>query len=176
MAELSVTPGGMKLVNRTGAPSDTACMSLFPTTAMSDALPPLQRPWYARLANWVAESRAHRVICLVAGIWLLNAFDLILTLLAHSQGVLDEENPVARTLLGMGTPSLVLFKIGLVLIGTYPLLRYRRARITELGTLVILVAYALLAVHWRECYELYSLTVPSSIHMAEIENALGAGS
>jgi len=149
-------------------------MSLCTTTSLPDALPPLDRTWYMRFVHWAAGARAHRVICLVFGIWLLNAFDLIFTVLAHSQGVLDEENPLARMLLGMGIPSIVLFKIGIVLIGTYPLLRFRRARITELGTLVILLAYALLAVHWRECYELYSLTMSSDIHMAELGAITGA--
>lgn len=151
-------------------------MSLCPTTALTDALPPLVRPWYVRLADWVAESRSHRVICLVMGIWILNGFDLTLTVIAHNLGVLDEENPLARTMLGFGTPSVILFKIGLVLIGTYPFLRYRRARIAELGTLVILVAYALLAVHWQECYEIYTLALSGNIHMAELGTITGAGS
>jgi hypothetical protein len=76
-------------------------------------------------------------------------------------------------MLESGTPSIVLFKIGLVMIGTYPLLRFRRARVTELGSYVILVAYALLAVHWRECYELYTLTATGHVHVAEIGGALG---
>jgi len=150
-------------------------MSVCPSTALPDRLAPIETPWHVRFGAWVAESRAHRVICLVLGIWLLNAFDLALTLLAHSQGVLDEENPLARMLLGMGTPSIVLFKIGLVLIGTHPLLRYRHARVTELGTLVILVAYALLAVHWQECYKLYTLQMSSEIHMAEMSIITGVG-
>lgn len=143
-------------------------MSLCTSTVLPDTLPPVARTWSVRFCGWVAESRSHRVVCLVLGIWLLNAFDLTLTILAHSQGVLDEENPLARMLLGMGTPSIVLFKIGLVLIGTYPLLRFRSIRITEMGTLVILFAYALLAIHWQECYELYTLTMSSDLHMAEI--------
>ncbi len=128
-------------------------------------------PLRARWMNRAAGSRARRVIILVMGIWLLNAFDLMLTVLAHSQGLLNEENPLARALLGMGTPSIVLFKIGLVFIGSYPLLRYRVARITEMGTVVILVAYAFLAVHWNECYRLYTLTATNNVHIAEISGA-----
>lgn len=146
-----------------------------PSTTLTEGLPRHPEPWRVRMGSWVAESRAHRVICLVLGIWVLNAFDLILTVLAHSQGVLDEENPLARRLLEMGTPSIVLFKIGVVLIGTYPLLRFRRARITEMGSFVIMIAYALLAVHWRECYELYTLTMTNNIHMAELGIITGTG-
>ncbi len=72
-------------------------------------------------------------------------------------------------MLQYGTASVVLFKIGLVLIGSYPLLRFRRARVTELGTYVILAAYALLALHWSTCYELYAITLPDNINLAAIE-------
>ena len=105
------------------------------------------------------------------GIWLLNGFDLIFTILAHQQGMLQEQNPIARLMLTYGTPSIVLFKIGLVFIGSYPLLRFRTARITELGTLVILVAYALLAVHWSECYELYAASISHDPNLAELNGS-----
>jgi len=110
-----------------------------------------------RWVDWAVRARSHRVICLIAGIWMLNAFDLILTILAQEQGLLQEQNPFGRYMLGYGTASVVLFKVGLVLVGSYPLLRFRTARITELATFFILVAYAMLAVHWSQCYELYAL-------------------
>ena len=110
------------------------------------------------------------------GIWLFNAFDLAFTILAHQQGLLHEENPLARYMLRYGNGSVVLFKMGFVLIGSYPLLRFRSARITELATFLILIAYALLAVHWAECYELYSFTATSSIAMIDIAGAAGATS
>ncbi len=102
------------------------------------------------------------------GIWILNAFDLVLTLLSHEQGLLQEGNPVARWILSLGTPSVILFKVGLVMIGSYPLLRFRTARITELGTLVIFIAYGLLAVHWSSCYELYATTINADLSYADI--------
>ena len=124
--------------------------------------------FFDRIVAWAVEARAHRVILLVASIWMLNAFDLAFTVLSHEQGMLHEENPVARHLLGYGTLSIVLFKVGLVLIGTYPLLRFRTARITELGTMVILVAYAVLAMHWSECLELYTITVSHSVALTDL--------
>lgn len=139
-----------------------------PTLVQLAEGPRAEEPWRARWLRWAVEARSHRVILLVFSIWLLNAFDLVFTVLAHNQGLLHEENPVARTLLDLGTPSLVLFKVGLVFIGSYPLLRFRMARITEMGTIMILVAYALLSVHWAECYELYTLTATNNIHIAEI--------
>lgn len=146
-------------------------MSWYPTSALPTNLAQVapRRPWYAQPLDWIVEARSHRVILLVLGIWLLNGFDLVFTILSHEQGMLQEENPLARRMLYYGTPSIVLFKIGLVMIGSYPLLRFRTARITELGTLVILVAYALLAVHWSECVELYSASVSGSGNLAEID-------
>lgn len=146
-------------------------MDLHPASALRPTTSPghPRRTWCARFFDWVAESRSHRVILLVMGVWILNGFDLILTLLSHEQGLLQEGNPVARWILSLGTPSVVLFKVGLVMIGSYPLLRFRSARITELGTLVILVAYALLAVHWSTCYELYAATINSDLSYADID-------
>ncbi len=107
--------------------------------------------------------------CLIFGIWLLNGFDLTMTILSHDSGMLDEQNPVAREVLAEGTPSVMLFKIGLVLIGSYPLLRFRRTRIAELGALVVLVTYAMLAVHWQNCVDVYAMTFHNSASFADIE-------
>ena len=117
--------------------------------------------WWSRLIDWVVEARSHRVICIVAGIWILNAFDLTFTILSHEQGVLQEQNPLARHMLQNGTSSIILYKIGLVLIGTYPLLKFRRARITEMASLLVFLAYATLAVRWSTCYELYAAAIPN---------------
>ena len=125
--------------------------------------------WWTRFIQWVVGARSHRVLCIVFGIWLINAFDLTFTILSHENGMLDEKNPVARQVLQQGTLSVALFKIGLVLIGSYPLLRFRRARITELGAIVVFVAYAALAFHWFDCIELYSMTISNPVNFADIE-------
>jgi hypothetical protein len=104
----------------------------------------------------MAEARSHRVICLVLGVWLLNGFDLAFTILAHQHGLLHEENPLARRMLSHGTTSIVLFKIGLVLIGSYPILRFRMRRISELAAVLVLAAYVMLAIRWSTCVDLYS--------------------
>ena len=150
--------------------ADTFDMSWYPASALPNTLAhtATRHPWYAHPFDWIVEARSHRVILLVLCVWLLNGFDLVFTILAYEQGMLHEENPLARQMLQNGIPSIVLFKIGLVLIGSYPLLRFRTARITELGTLVILVAYALLAVHWSECYGYYTMTITESPNIAEL--------
>lgn len=122
------------------------------------------------MAHWMAAARAHRVICLVLGIWLLNGFDLAFTVLSHEQGVLHEDNPVARQLLQNGPASIILFKVGLVLIGSYPLLRFRTVRIAELAATLILISYVLLAIRWSVCYDFYATTVHHTVDLAEIAN------
>jgi hypothetical protein len=145
-------------------------MTAYPSSALSQAVAPprTSRNWFDQTLEWAVEARAHRVVLLVLGIWLLNGFDLVFTLLSHQNGMLDEENPVARHMLAYGTSSIILFKIGLVMIGSYPLLRFRTARITELGSIVILVAYSVLALHWSECFELYHITISNSDAMREL--------
>jgi hypothetical protein len=130
-------------------------------------------PALVYLANWVASARSHRVICLVAGIWLTNLFDLLLTLLSAKDGLLIELNPIARHMLDQGAVPLVFYKIGLVLIGTYPFLRFRHTRIAELGALTCLCFYAMLAVHWNTCYEVFTLADTNNLHWQEYQRLIG---
>ena len=134
----------------------------------------LGRSWWGRLIAWIGEARSHRVICLVCGIWLLNTFDLLFTLLSHEQGVLHEQNPVARQMLQNGTASIALYKLGLVLIGTYPLVKFRTARIVEMASIVVLLAYAALSIRWSVCYELYVAAFSGSMDVAELDLLTGA--
>ncbi len=127
--------------------------------------------WWLRLITWVAEARSHRVICVVCGIWLLNAFDLAFTLLSHEQGMLDEQNPLARQMLQNGIASIALYKVALVIIGTYPLLKFRTTRIAEMASLVVLLAYASLAIRWSVCYELYVAAFSGSMNVADLDLA-----
>ena len=152
-------------------------MTSLPTANLSERADHsgVDSSWWTRFIHWAVDARSHRVICLVLGIWLLNGFDLTFTILSHEQGVLQEQNPVARHMLQYGTASVVLFKIGLVLIGSYPLLRFRRARITELGSYVIFAAYAFLAFRWSTCFELYAATIPHGAGFPRIEGLIGAG-
>jgi hypothetical protein len=133
----------------------------------------LDYPALACLSDWMACSRTHRVICLVAGIWLTNAFDLLLTLLSAKDGLLVELNPIADHMLQQGTVPVVLYKIGLVLIGTYPFLRFRHTRIAELGALTCLCFYAVLAVHWNACYEVFALADTNNLSWQEYQRLIG---
>lgn len=130
-----------------------------------------RRPWTKRVVKWAVSARAHRIICLVLGIWMLNAFDLAFTILSNEQGLLYEQNPLARHMLSNGMASIILFKLGLVLIGSYPLLRFRRARIAELAACLVFAAYVLLAIRWSMCYELYASVVPHHTDLADIKRS-----
>jgi hypothetical protein len=150
--------------------TDTPGMATF-QTVKTGTLPRwgVATGWWVRLIAWVAEARSHRVICLVGGIWLLNAFDLTFTIMSHEQGLLHEQNPIARQMLQNGTASIALYKIGLVLIGTYPLLKFRTTRIAELASMVVVLAYASLAMRWSACYELYAATFTGNLNVAEFD-------
>lgn len=128
--------------------------------------------------RWLAAARSHRVLCLVLGVWVLNIFDFILTITAHRQHLLHELNPLAKSLLTHGEPFLGLFKFGLLAIGTYALVKYRRERISELGCFVVLGSYVLVALQWHYCYEMYAMTVdcgPDVAHLWQPSRAaLGA--
>jgi len=114
--------------------------------------------------HWLAQARPRRVICLVVGLWILNAFDLLLTLTASRQQLLHELNPVAAHMLSAGEGYLVLYKFGLIAIASYSLLRFRRERITEIGAVLALVMYGFVAVHWRNCYDFYAQTTLDAQH------------
>ena len=119
---------------------------------------PRHATWFGRVSVWLAESRSHRIVCIVVSLLLLNAFDLLFTVLAHEQGLLEEENPLARMLLPHGMLSLCLFKLGMVLIGIYPMLKFRRHRIVEMSAIIGLLIYVTVAFRWNDCYRLYSFT------------------
>ena len=130
----------------------------------------LERPSHVRRCrDWIAASRSHRVLCLVAGLWLINLFDLVLTVLAHSQGVLAEMNPLARRLFPLGPQALAVYKFTLVGIGSGVLIGYRKRLIAELAATAMLIVYAGVAVRWRLCYELYHISAMPTTHPAELE-------
>ncbi len=146
-------------------------MSALPPIPTELLRPPrrsLAQSW-AGFVEWYAASRSHRVVILVLAIWVINSFDLMLTLISHQQGMLDEENPVANYFLRQGTASVILYKAGMVLIGSYSLLRFRHTRIAEMGAFIVVMVYALLAVRWQACCELYTLTYNAAVHTGEIE-------
>lgn len=121
------------------------------------------------MVNRFVRARPHRVVCLLAGLWLINAFDVLLTVLAYRQGMLDESNPIARRILLLNPYAILVYKLALVSFATAVLLKYRRRLLAELAATGMLFIYTLVAIQWRLCYELYLLTHRGDIRPHEID-------
>jgi hypothetical protein len=98
------------------------------------------------------------VLCILTGLWLISAFDLTLTMLAHNNKLLHESNPIAARVLTQGPEALCAYKVVLVTGGTLILVVYRRRLVAELASALMLVVYTLVAVQWKLCYEMYEKT------------------
>lgn len=123
-----------------------------------------------RLVDWLVDARSHRVLCMLAGLWLINLFDLVLTILAHSQGMLSESNPIARSLLPLGPQVLAAFKFVLVGGASAVLIINRRKLISELSSALMLLIYAGVAVRWKLCYELYNISTSANVTNEELDH------
>ena len=95
--------------------------------------------------------RARRVVLMIIFIWILNIFDLSLTILAHEVGGFREVNPIARGLLNVSA-KLVFFKLSTVTLATAILLAFRRHRLTEFACWGLCCVYTALAFRWMAYY------------------------
>lgn len=109
--------------------------------------------------KWITSTRSRRVICLLLCVWIINGFDLVLTVLAQRTGMLHEENPIARAVLAHGEGAIFAFKVLLVVGASTVLLRCRRHRCSELAVLLVALTYSIVAVQWKLCYDMYELTL-----------------
>lgn len=122
-------------------------------------LPPLTetRGWTRWMAS-LDQHRSRRVCWLLIGLWIVNIFDLIMTVLAHQHRLLDESNPIAARILPFGPGMLMTYKIALVSIGTIGLYVFRHKFIAEFASGVLLLIYALVAIRWKNCFAIYEST------------------
>ena len=161
------------------SPTDRGYMECAPASA-GPLMPPVQPgsngPLRSAIA-WMTASRSHRVICVLMGLWLINLFDLVLTVLAHGQGVLDESNPIARVILPLGPIALATFKVILVGGASAVLLYSRRQLLAEVTAIFTFLVYIGVAVQWKVCYEMYAISATNSFTPAELERleALSSG-
>ncbi len=118
----------------------------------------MDRAWVRQLTDRVVAARSQRVICLLIGLCIINAFDAVLTVLAHGQGMLDESNPIALRLLALGPSAILIYKLVLVGFASTILLIQRRQLLSELAATGMLLVYILVAIRWQSCYELYLTT------------------
>ena len=127
------------------------------------------RTWFQQFCRRFVATRPQRVVCLLIGLWLINGFDVVLTMAAHRQGLLDETNPIAARLLSHSPAAVLLYKLALVTFASTVLLTHRRQFIAEIAATGMLVIYLLVAVHWRLCYELYDVTFMSHAYLNGLE-------
>jgi hypothetical protein len=95
---------------------------------------------------------------MLIGLWLVNAFDLIMTVLAHQHRLLDESNPIAARILPFGPTMLMAYKIALVTIGTVGLYVYRRRFVAEFASATLLFIYVFVSLRWKNCFDIYEST------------------
>lgn len=116
------------------------------------------------------SARSRRVLLLLAAVWIINGFDLVFTLLAERDGILHEQNPIARALLPHGELVVALFKVSLVAGASVLLWRCRAHRCTELAAILAVLVYACVALQWKACYDTFDLTFTGDVE--GIENAM----
>jgi hypothetical protein len=93
--------------------------------------------------------RDFRVAVLLAGVIILNFTDLLYTLFADRIGMLDEMNPIAAVFLQTGLrPSLICFKLLMILCGAGMLWKLRHSRWAIPACWVLVIAYSGLSVLW----------------------------
>ncbi len=105
------------------------------------------------------SGRPPRICLLVLAIWIMNAFDLLLTIQAQRQGLLVETNPIAQSILPHGPLALALFKILLVGFGSCVLLWHRHHLLTECMAWLAALVNVGVSFRWVSCYQLYEVTL-----------------
>src|ERR1051326_2600361 len=85
-------------------------------------------------------ARTRRVWLLLAAVWVLHTFDLKFTMAEAATNHFEELNPIAAKLIGYPEVALVVYKLGLLGIGTGILLYLRRHSVAELGCWFLLSA------------------------------------
>jgi hypothetical protein len=104
-----------------------------------------------RLAHTVGFRRTLRVLVLLLAVAILNAIDLLYTLVANSIHQLHEMNPLAAVFLQQGLiSSLISFKLLMVICGLGMLWKLRSSRLTLPACWVLLLAYSYLGLVWYQ--------------------------
>lgn len=112
------------------------------------------RPWFV-----LNSARTRRICLLMLAVWIMNIVDLLLTLSAHTQGLLVEVNPIAVAILPHGAVALSIFKILLVLFGTMVFIAYNQRRMIECLSWALAAVYVAVSVQWLFCFKAYEIVV-----------------
>ncbi len=98
------------------------------------------------------ERQDRRFAWLLIGVWVVNCFDLELTLLAAQQRMLSELNPVVGRLLPFGPKALTCYKFALLGFGSLVLWRYRWHRMATVALWIVAIACVGLSLAWYQLY------------------------
>ncbi|MCE7974530.1 MAG: hypothetical protein DYG92_09470 [Leptolyngbya sp. PLA1] len=95
------------------------------------------------------KARTQRVIALVVASSLMSLGDLYMTLTYVTSVGMIELNPLARGLMNLNSPLLVIvWKVALTVFGAGVILLARRKRLAEAAAWVVFLAMAFLTIHW----------------------------
>lgn len=140
---------------------------------LSDARPDERSPEYGAApsgsfaSKWrlaLNKSRPTRVVGLIFAIVCLSLADLYITLLYLHSGGMGEANPVARWLMQLNRPGLLIaWKLGTVVVASGILLYYRRQRLGELGAWACCLILVWLTLRW-ETYHAEIPELTASLH------------
>lgn len=118
----------------------------------------------AALKHWflhLHESRPQRIILLLIGIWIMQYFDLNLTLIAQQHGMLGEQNPIARQALRFGVLGVTVYKFSLMTAASIVLYWYRRLAISEYLLWGVFFSFVALSLHWQICVAIFDSCWPA---------------
>ncbi|MBU0641092.1 MAG: hypothetical protein KKB50_19710 [Planctomycetes bacterium] len=110
----------------------------------------LGRDAWRTKCSWLVRPR--RILLALMAVWVLNLADLGFTVVESSGGHFVEMNPVAAKLLSGPLNTILLYKFGLLGIGTAILLLLRRHSVAELACWFLLAAYSYVGVRWYVYY------------------------
>lgn len=120
--------------------------------------------------RWV-RSRPRRVVALLAAVLLMSLGDLYMTLTYLLNVGLLEDNPLARAVMLMDRPELLIgWKILSLGLGVGILYRARRLRNGELGAWVCFVVLSWLTVHWSSYNAQMVELTPAIAEMATVHD------
>jgi hypothetical protein len=125
-----------------------------------DGTPRLQSAASAVATRDRGLRRAHRILLVLAGIWVLNLFDLGYTLHQSQARHFTEMNPVAARLLNQPPLVLCAYKLSLLITGTAILVWLRRHAVAELACWLLLSCYFYVAIRWLVYYD-QALALPT---------------
>lgn len=118
------------------------------------------------------RGRTCRVIALIFTIVLLSLADLYITLIYLHSGGMGEANPVARWIMGHGSPTLLaVWKLATVLLAGVILYKTRRTRTAEIGAWVCVVLLTWLTIRWVRYSDEVGAMTSQIQNLSEVEHS-----